>query len=80
MEKLLGKGSYGEVAQGTDSRYACPAIDIVCVCMPMYNPDGFPFLICLCRTGKKVAIKFMKDIFAQPTDAKRAYREMHILR
>lgn len=34
-----------------------------------------------CRTdGKTVAIKQMKRIFDEPTDAKRAYREMHILR
>eukprot|EP01031_Cornospumella_fuschlensis_P032369 gene32369-39144_t len=31
-------------------------------------------------TGKVVAIKQMKRIFDEPTDAKRAYREMHILR
>lgn len=30
--------------------------------------------------GKLVAIKQMKRIFDEPTDAKRAYREMHILR
>jgi serine/threonine protein kinase len=30
--------------------------------------------------GKTVAIKQMKRIFDEPTDAKRAYREMHILR
>lgn len=32
------------------------------------------------RDGKKVAIKQMKRVFDDPTDAKRAYREMHILR
>lgn len=31
-------------------------------------------------SGKYVAIKQMKRIFDEPTDAKRAYREMHILR
>jgi hypothetical protein len=31
-------------------------------------------------TGKRVAIKRMTNIFDEPTDAKRAYREMHILR
>eukprot|EP00599_Poterioochromonas_sp_BG-1_P002787 CAMPEP_0173142248 /NCGR_PEP_ID=MMETSP1105-20130129/5979_1 /TAXON_ID=2985 /ORGANISM="Ochromonas sp., Strain BG-1" /LENGTH=482 /DNA_ID=CAMNT_0014055611 /DNA_START=90 /DNA_END=1535 /DNA_ORIENTATION=- len=31
-------------------------------------------------SGKFVAIKQMKRIFDEPTDAKRAYREMHILR
>lgn len=30
--------------------------------------------------GKTVAIKCMKRIFDEPTDAKRSYREMHILR
>jgi serine/threonine protein kinase len=32
------------------------------------------------ETNKKVAIKQMKNIFDEQTDAKRAYREMHILR
>jgi hypothetical protein len=32
------------------------------------------------KTGSKVAIKQMKNIFDEPTDAKRAYREIHILR
>lgn len=31
-------------------------------------------------SGKIVAVKQMKRIFDEPTDAKRAYREMHILR
>ncbi|RYH02067.1 hypothetical protein EON65_48055, partial [archaeon] len=39
------------------------------------------YFVNLCRyTGKVVAIKQMKRIFDEPTDAKRAYREMHILR
>jgi len=51
LEKVLGHGSYGEVAS---------AIHI--------------------PSSKKVAIKLMRDVFDIPTDVKRAYREMHILR
>lgn len=51
ISKILGKGSYGQVAQ---------AVDIV--------------------TGNTIAIKRMSDIFNDAIDAKRAYREMHILR
>jgi len=51
LTKILGKGSYGKVAEATDRKY-----------------------------NKKVAIKQMKRIFDEPTDAKRAYREIHILR
>lgn len=32
------------------------------------------------KIGSQVAIKQMKSIFDEPTDAKRAYREIHILR
>jgi mitogen-activated protein kinase 1/3 len=51
ISKILGKGSYGQVAQ---------AVDAV--------------------TGNTIAIKRMSDIFHDAIDAKRAYREMHILR
>ena len=51
LEKILGRGSYGEVASA------------------IHNPSG-----------KKVAVKVMRDVFDVPTDVKRAYREMHILR
>lgn len=51
LSRILGKGSYGKVAEATDK-----------------------------TTGTKVAIKQMEKIFDDRTDAKRAYREMHILR
>lgn len=51
LNRVLGKGSYGEVGEATDS-----------------------------KTGRKVAIKRMQSIFDEITDAKRVYREMHILR
>ena len=51
LTRVLGKGSYGEVAEAIDS-----------------------------RTTRKVAVKRMQSIFDEITDAKRVYREMHILR
>jgi mitogen-activated protein kinase 1/3 len=51
LEKILGHGSYGEVALAIHR-----------------------------ETDKKCAIKLMRDIFEIPVDAKRAYREIHILR
>ena len=51
LNRVLGKGSYGEVGEATDI-----------------------------QTGRKVAIKRMQSIFDEITDAKRVYREMHILR
>eukprot|EP00596_Hydrurales_sp_CCMP1899_P000447 CAMPEP_0119040786 /NCGR_PEP_ID=MMETSP1177-20130426/10814_1 /TAXON_ID=2985 /ORGANISM="Ochromonas sp, Strain CCMP1899" /LENGTH=557 /DNA_ID=CAMNT_0007006171 /DNA_START=93 /DNA_END=1763 /DNA_ORIENTATION=+ len=51
IERILGKGSYGQVA----------------LALNLSNE-------------KKVAIKRMTNIFDDRTDAKRAYREMHILR
>jgi serine/threonine protein kinase len=51
VERVLGKGSYGQVALALDK-----------------------------TTGNKVAIKRMTNIFDHSIDAKRAYREMHILR
>lgn len=50
--RILGKGSYGKVAEARDKR----------------------------RVNQKVAVKQMEQIFQDWTDAKRAYREMHILR
>lgn len=54
MTRILGKGSYGEVAEAFATG----------------------------RDGKEVrcAIKQMERIFDEKTDAKRAYREIHILR
>ena len=51
VSKLLGKGSYGKVAEARRT-----------------------------DTGAVVAVKQMERIFEDWTDAKRAYREMHILR
>ena len=51
LTRILGKGSYGEVAEAIDA-----------------------------RTSRKVAVKRMQSIFDEITDAKRVYREMHILR
>jgi mitogen-activated protein kinase 1/3 len=54
LSRILGKGSYGEVAEATCSMH-----------------DG---------REVKCAIKQMERIFDEKTDAKRAYREIHILR
>mmetsp|Transcript_6488 Transcript_6488/g.9043 ORF Transcript_6488/g.9043 Transcript_6488/m.9043 type:complete len:242 (-) Transcript_6488:14-739(-) len=51
VEKVVGKGSYGEVAKAMDR-----------------------------QNNRPVAIKRMKGIFNIASEAKRAYREMHILR
>ena len=51
VSRLLGKGSYGKVAEGV-----------------------------LNSSRTRVAIKQMEQIFLDFTDAKRSYREMHILR
>jgi p38 MAP kinase len=43
-------------------------------------PVSYRYIDLIRTSNRPVAIKLMKGIFDEPTDAKRAYREMHILR
>lgn len=94
--EILGKGSYGQVAKARDRFVLTLFISGLNPLCPLSLYRSFTFLkylllfifqlSCLLssvdryRGNSEVAIKRMKRIFDDPTDAKRAYREIHILR
>ena len=81
VQRILGKGSYGQVALAID-RFVDVTLYRSFYWSPLHNTSSLnPIYFIIVRTNdEKVAIKRMTNIFDDQTDAKRAYREMHILR
>ena len=67
LERMLGRGSYGEVAQSVDLQ-AQNAIQ--------HSTNGAPPH----KNASYVAVKRISKVFDQEVDAVRLFREMHILR
>lgn len=67
IERVIGRGSYGEVVQAFDLKYSFH--------FSLFSSHSFDF-----RTETYVAIKRIRNIFDSTIDAKRIYREMFILR
>lgn len=67
LKRLLGRGSYGEVAQAIDMN--------VVNSLPSTEDNSSPH-----NSPAYVAVKRIRNAFDQETDAIRLYRELHILR
>lgn len=74
----LGRGSYGEVVKAKN-RYDDGRIDIMFFTRCLKSIRAL-FFLQYRITEAVVAIKQMKNVFDDPIDATRAYREIHILR
>jgi hypothetical protein len=74
LKRILGRGSYGEVAQAVD-RHAV-ALQERAMSQQQAQPNLPPHF----RNSTYVAVKKISKPFDQEVDAVRLYREMHILR
>lgn len=76
IERIIGRGSYGEVVQAIDMRFILlPSL--------FFSFLLFYFLSSFLKNYRNemyVAIKRIRNIFESTIDAKRIYREMFILR
>lgn len=76
LKRILGRGSYGEVAQAVD-RHAVVLQERALSQQQHSHQSNLPIYY---RNSKYVAVKKISKAFDQEVDAVRLFREMHILR
>ena len=79
LKRMLGKGSYGEVAQAVD-RHVVALQERATKRQGHQQSESQPELPLYYRNTTSVAVKKISKAFDQEVDAVRLFREMHILR
>eukprot|EP00804_Cyclotella_cryptica_P007056 CCRYP_014493-RC/>CCRYP_014493-RC protein AED:0.20 eAED:0.20 QI:220/0.75/1/1/1/0.8/5/677/729 len=77
LKRILGRGSYGEVAQAVDRHAVALQERAMSSSQQSQSQSALPFQH---RNSTYVAVKKISKAFDQEVDAVRLFREMHILR